>query len=113
MGRMELSLGTLPEFDFGKASVAFQQALKRIVLDCTDRPGDKRARTIVLTTTIVPVVQQDGDVVDVQVDFSVKSKVPAWQTAPRPVMVTAKGQLFFNDLAPDNPRQTTIDEAGA
>ena len=110
MAQMTLSLNSLSDFDYGKAAVAFEQALKRAVVDCLERPGDKAARKVVLTTNIVPVMQQDGDVVDAEVDFTVKATVPPWQTATRPLAVTKGGQLLFNDMAPDNPRQTTIDE---
>jgi len=35
---------------------------------------------------------------------------PRWTTAPKPLIANRTGQLFFNDMAPDNPRQHTIDE---
>ena len=108
--KMQLSLETLKDFDMGKASVAWQKALGQVVRDCLDRPGDKKVRSVVMTTSIKPIVQQDGDVIDCEVEFTVDRKVPAWQTASRPAIPTKKGQLFFNDMAPDNPRQATIDE---
>lgn len=109
--KMQLSLDTLKDFDFGKAAVAWEKALGQVVKDCLDRPGEEKARTVTMTTNIRPIVQQDGDVVDVEVDFSVKAKLPPWQTAGRPAIPSRNGQLFFSDMAPDNPRQTTIDEA--
>ena len=111
MARMELTLETLADFDFGKASVAFQQALRRAVADCLDRPGDKSPRKVTLTTSIIPLVQQDGDVVEAHVDFKIAAAVPPWQTAKRPVQTTRQGQLFFRPDAPDNPSQKTLDEA--
>ena len=110
MARKQLSLDTLGDFDFGRAAVAFQKALEAVVRDCTDRPGDKHARTVELKASIVPVMLQDGDVVDVEVDFQIRSKVPAWQTAARPLNVSRNGQLFFEEFAPDNPNQMTLDE---
>ena len=108
---MELSLETLPNFDFGKASVAFQHAIKRAVDDCTERPGSNATRKVVFTVNIVPMVQETGDLSEAQIDFNVQAKLPPWQTSPKPVGVTKQGHLFFSEHAPDNPRQSTIDEA--
>ena len=110
MTRMQLSLDTLKDFDLGKPAVAFEQAMAEAVRNCLDRPGEKKARNVELTVNIKPVLQQDGDVVDVEVDFTIKTKLPPWQTATRPVKPTKRGQLFFNDLASDDPDQHTIDE---
>ena len=112
MARMVLSLETLKDFNMGKAHVAFQLALATVVKDLLDRPGDKSARKVILTANIVPVVQQDGDVVDAAVDFTVQAKMPAYQTSSKPVAVDRQGRLFFNDMAADNPHQATIDEQG-
>ena len=109
MPKMQLNLETLADFDYGKAAEAFRQALASVVRDCMDRPGEKKARTVTLTASIVPVVLQDGDVVDAEVDFSISNKIPKWQTAARPLAVDRQGRLFFNDMAPDNPRQMDIE----
>jgi len=109
--RMQLSLDTLKDFDVGKAAVAFQHALKRVVTDCLERPGTKATRKVVLTANVAPLMQQDGDVVDAEVDFTIQAKTPPWQTATKPLAITRGGQLMFNDLAPDNPHQKTIDDA--
>lgn len=110
MSRQPLSLTTLENFDVGKAYVAWQQALKRAVLDCLDRIGEKKARTVVLVTSIVPVLQQDGDVVDANVDFKITISLPPWQTATRPVGVSRDGSLFFQELIEEDDRQTTLDD---
>lgn len=112
MARLKLTLGSLKDFDAGKARVAFEEALQRVVRDCLDRPGDKSARKATLTAVIKPVQEQDGDVVDAEVHFQIKAETPPWQTRPRPVAVNKQGQLIFNDLAPDDPHQHTIDEVG-
>lgn len=109
--RMKLDLSTLKDFDFGKAAISWQEALRRMVLDVLDRPGEKKAREVQLIATIRPVLEQGGDVVDAEVAFSIKTRLPSWQTAPRPTLITKKGELLFSEIAPDNPRQRTIDEA--
>jgi len=40
MAHMQLSLETLKDFNFGKASVPFEKALASAVRDCLDRVGD-------------------------------------------------------------------------
>jgi hypothetical protein len=108
MPRQKLSLATLPDFDMGKAFVAWQQAMARVVKDLLDRPGDKKARQVVLNCNVVPVMTQDGDVVDAEVDFTIVAKLPPWMTCTRPVGISKDGSLFFSADAPDNPRQATL-----
>jgi len=110
MARQTLSLDTLDQFDFGKASAAFSMALEKAVRDCLDRPGEKKAREVSLVAKLTPVLLQDGDVVDCEIGFTIGCGVPKWQTAARPVGATTGGQLFFQELAPDNPDQMTVDD---
>lgn len=109
MAQQILTLETLHKFDFGKAAMAWQTALAQAVRDITDRPGDQTARKVILTATLKPTLQQDGDVVDAAVDFQIQTKLPAYQTASRPAGVTRNGQLYFQEHAPDNPDQTTFE----
>jgi len=109
MARQLLSLETLPLFDYGKAGAAVELALATVVRDCVDRPGVKAARCVSLVISVTPVLLQDGDVVDANVSFKVSPKTPPYETPARPVAVTKKGQLYFEELSPDNPRQSTID----
>jgi hypothetical protein len=111
MSQQFLSLETLADFDFGKADVAFQLALKAAVLDMQDRPGDPNARKVILTTELRPKLEQDGDVVAADVRFLIESKVPKRSTSPQPAAMTRAGGLLFQSMAPDNPEQTTIDDA--
>ncbi len=108
--RMSLSLETLPNFDHGKAHVLFTQELKRAVMDLLDRPGERAKRTVTLCCELTPICEQDGDVVDAEVAFSATVKVPPKRTAPKPMAVDRAGRLIFNDMAEDNPHQSTIDE---
>lgn len=112
MPRMQLSLATLGEFDFGKAAVAFQKELQKVVIDMIDRPGDDRPRTVTLKTSLKPLVQQEGDVVDSQVEFEITSSMPSRRTKPRPAMIDRRGNLLFSADAPDNPRQETFEMGG-
>jgi hypothetical protein len=109
--RTLLSLESLHEFDFGKASVTFAAHLKNAVRDILDRPGDKTARSVVMEVKIAPVLHQDGDVVDANVQFLFSVKIPKFSTAERPLIVSRQGDLFFQPDAPDNPRQSTLGDA--
>lgn len=108
--RQALSLDTLPNFDSGKAAVAFKQAIRRAVLDLLDRPGERSKRTVSLSVEMTPIAEQDGDVVDAEIVFTIQTKMPAMRTNPKPMACDRQGRLIFNDLADDNPHQTTIDE---
>lgn len=110
MARMQLSLETLQHFDFGVAAKMFNQALKRAVLDVIDRGGDDRKRVVTLRVNIKPILLQDGDVVEAEVEFEAGTALPSLKTPKKPMTVNRQGQLGFSELAPDNPNQTTIDE---
>jgi hypothetical protein len=110
MARMMLSLDNLHDFDCGKADAIFRQCLLNAVRDLLDRPGDKNARKVVLQITLKPVLQQDGDVVDAEVEFEAKNSLRSYRTAIRPMAIDRRGNLFFNPDSPDNPDQRTIDE---
>lgn len=110
MGRMSLSLDTLKDFDFGKAEIAFRKVLETVVLDCSNRGYDKKARKVLLSLVMEPIVEGDGAITDANIHFTVQAKLPALQTAPRPVLMDRQGRLVFNSDAPDNPRQQTLDQ---
>lgn len=109
--RQFLTLNSLPDFAHGKAAAGFSLAMKRAVQDLLGRPGEKAARSVTMTVTMTPILQQDGDVVDAEVSFAFQNKFPPMRTNPMPCAVDAQGRLVFNDLAADNPHQATIDEA--
>jgi hypothetical protein len=52
-----LNAETLSHLDSGRASAALDQALKKAVLDCLDRPGDDRPRKITLCLEVKPVME--------------------------------------------------------
>lgn len=107
--RTELSLSSLAEFDFGKAEIAFRKTLQSVVRDVKDRGHDGRARKVVLTVILDPIIE-GGDVADANVHFTIQAKLPALSTAPRPVMIDRQARLVFNPDSPDNPEQSTLDE---
>jgi hypothetical protein len=77
MGRVALDLSNLKDFDFGKAHAAFQKCLATAVRDLMDRGSDKTARVVTLEASLVPRLEQGGDVVDADVEWKCKVKLPA------------------------------------
>lgn len=107
MGLVSLRPEHLKFLDGGKVDIAFQDALKRAVLDCFDRPHDAKPRTVTLKANIAPVT--DGQELDsVNVEFEVESKVPVRRSKTYPMKVHNNGQLSFVEENPTNPDQKTL-----
>lgn len=104
-----LSLETLSELD-DRILLAFQFELKRAVLDCMDRPGDKTERVVSMEFKIVPIVGQDGDCEGATGEFHVKGKVPTRKSKPYSFEVNRGGQLVFSTTNTDNVNQSTFDD---
>lgn len=109
----ELTLDTIKHLQGGAIAEAWQQELRKLVLDCEDRPGVKKPREIKLTITVVPEVGEAGGLESVDLDFHVEHKVPKRQSRSFNLDVRKSKdgqQLVFNDLSPDDAGQRTIDE---
>jgi len=106
----ELTLSQLDSLDDGRIVVAWQQALKRAVADCEDRPAVGEARKIVLQTEIVPRLDEDGRLSTVGVQFQIKDSAPVRKTKKYDMQPRRGKQLVFNDLSDDNVQQRTLDE---
>lgn len=109
MPRVKVGLANLQEIDDGLTVRLFDRALKQVVADCVDRPGDKKARTVTLELAIVPQAT-DGVCETVLMESTVKSKIPAPRTKQYQVDVKGDGTLIVNPASPDDVRQRTLDE---
>ena len=101
---VRFNLSSLSELHGGRALETFQEATKRAVLDCLERPGDKRARKVVMQMTIVPVPLIQGNTIDcdsAEGSFQIKCTIPQWETESINFGVQNDGNLIFN---PDSPR---------
>jgi hypothetical protein len=95
---LNLNLGTVAALS-PPVDVAFAEHLRRVVLDCRDRPADSKPRKVTLEVTIVP--QPQGDVCDdVALTFQVKDTVPVRKSRSYHLGVQRNGQLIFR---PENP----------
>lgn len=108
----EFSLKSLPSLDGGRVVEAFNQAVKRAVADCQDRPGEMKARTVTLQLDIVPVVDEDGMLGTVRGAFQIKESIPTRKSRVYDFQPRRGGMLVFNDLSDDASQQRTLDQAG-
>lgn len=106
-----LTLKTMEQLDYGKAMIAFQRQLERAVHDCIDRPGDKRARKITLQFNVVPIPEIDGNTIhcdSAKGTFTIRCKVPDYETSIVDFGITREGDLVFNPDSPADHRQETF-----
>jgi len=111
MGLKRLTLETIKDLDSGIAMETFQTAVQRAVKDCMDRPGDKRARQVVLQLKIVPVAVISGNSIDCDGAkglFLCKVKIPDWETREVDFGIQQSGDLIFNPDSPNNHKQMTL-----
>jgi len=110
MPLMQLSLDSLKDLDDGRVLVAFGHELKRAVMDCIDRPGDKNGRTVSLEFKLTPIIGEDGTCDGANGEFAIKSKVPTRKSKSYEFNVNRKGHLIYSSNSPDDIDQTTIDD---
>ncbi len=102
----------LGEIDDGRIAVAIDRGIERIMADLHDRPTVDKSRTITLTIAFVPRADDRGRLDDVDVYCDIKERAPARETKTYR-MSTRGGELFYNELSPENPDQGTLDLAAA
>lgn len=102
-------LGAISRIDEGRMKEAFEQALRRCMEDCKDRPAVDDERTVSLKASLVPVVGDDGSLESVDVTFQISDSVPKRKSRIYN-MKSKNGALLFNELSPDDIRQGTIDQ---
>lgn len=100
----EFTLGALARMDDGRIAETFNQAIRRVRLDCEDRPALEAARKIKLTISITPSADDQGNLETVTVGFDLDESLPK-RSSKNYHMVPRRGALMFNDLAPENPDQ--------
>lgn len=103
-----LTLENLENLDLGKASIAFNQQIRRIAEDCLDRPGDGNARKVTLEVVAKPVTNDDGSADRVKLQIQVTSKIPSYRTRVYDLGLRKNGVLVFSEDSPENFDQTTI-----
>ena len=103
-----LSLAALKDLYGGRVYEAFDQAMRRVVADCEDRPGEERSRTVALKAEIVPVRSDDGHCEGVSGTFVVHDGIPNRKSRNYSFGLKSDGRLFFSDEDPTNISQYTL-----
>jgi len=109
MALSKFELSTLATMDGGRLKAAFDLAFQRLIEDCKDRPELPAARRVTLTVTVKPRTEQ-GSLDTVDVTFDIKDALPKRSTRSYNMSVGRAGALW-NELSPDQIRQTTLDLA--
>lgn len=105
---MTLALDTLKEIDGGKIQEALNLHLRRVSLDCKDRPADGTARTVTMTIKMVPDMDPDGSCDRCKMTVEFGSKIPGHRTRAIEIGLKANGTPVFNPDSPTNVDQSTF-----
>lgn len=106
----QLNLGSLMEtLDGGRIHEAFMAELRRVAMDCEDRPGDDKVRKVSLELQLTPVCDEHGQLDSLSGKFHVTSSVPKRRSKSYSFGFRKGGMLVFNDLSDDNIHQQTIE----
>lgn len=105
----KFALEALTRIDGGRINEAFNQALRRCESDCRDRPGTGKARRITLVVDMLPICDDRAELESVNVAFRIAETIPKRESKTYNMRATTNG-LLFNELAPDDVRQTTLDD---
>ena len=92
--------------------IAFARHLQRALQDIDDRPGFTSARKVTITLELTPKIVDDGTV-DTAIVAKVAGKIPDHASDPVVCQIRKKAgkpMAAFNDLSPNDPRQSTIDQ---
>lgn len=108
----QFRLATVEQLDHRVAAL-FDKHVARVTQDCMDRPGDKHARKVTLTFSVVPVPDPDsGECEHVMVEVEAKSRMPDHRSPAYPMDVSKAG-LRFNSADPKHLHATaTADDNG-
>lgn len=110
--KQSFSIDALGQVDGGKVSRAIDLAIRSVTQDCCDRPGDDRARKVLVTIDLTPQPDEYGVCESAALQFHIKTAVPARRSRVVQMATNANGALEWNPASEDNIRQRTLDEGG-
>ena len=73
----ELTLDQIAAMDGGRLGEAVKQALSRLAHDMTDRPGEKRARTLAIKLAFIPELEEDGRCEGCKMAVAIDESIPS------------------------------------
>lgn len=112
MARREITeLADLALLDGGNVGALFKDVLGRLMADVVDRPALKKDRTMTIELSVQPVPDAHGNLAALTVTVGIRTKAPESRTRSISMSWAAKKQaLVWNDAAPDDVHQKTLDE---
>jgi hypothetical protein len=110
MPLVQFDIANIGDLDDGRVSVAFAHELRRAVMDCMDRPGDKKPRSVTLEFRLTPVVGEEGQCDGAEGEFEIKSKVPTRKSKTYSFSTNRKGHLIYSSNNPEDIDQATFDD---
>ena len=106
----ELTLAALmEELDGGRIHEAFMAELRRVALDCEDRPADDKTSKVTLELHVEPITDEHVQLDSLSGKFHVTSTVPKRRSKSYSFGFRKGGRLVFNDLSDDDIHQRTIE----
>lgn len=108
---LRLTMENLGQLGGGVVPEVWSDAIRQAVRDCLDRPGDKRARKVVLQMCIVPVATVVGNTIDcsgAKGTVQCRTKIPDRESQEFDFGVQNSGDLIFNPDSPRDHRQMTM-----
>ncbi|HEV7301630.1 MAG TPA: hypothetical protein VGN72_19855 [Tepidisphaeraceae bacterium] len=115
MPKETLTIDTMGNIDEGSLRIAANNAFKLLAQDLADRPVLNKARKIVITLEMKPVVNTNShspQLDSVEYAWHIAQKVPAIGSSGGVMQPQQDGTLAFHSDLPDSPNDETImDEA--
>ena len=100
MAAQQLSLETLSVIEAGAVARVWNIAIEQAIRDCSDRPGETAKRSVILHAEFKPSSGDDGSVDDLEVNFQIQKRFPAYHTGGIAMRIRKRGQqlmLAFDD----------------
>lgn len=104
----QFSLLELAAMDDGRIAVAFDQAIRRAAVDCDDRPGDDRARKVLLEIEFTPTCDESGLCESVQSQIQIKDTLPSRKSRKFDLGIRKGGMFVFSPASLANHRQGSL-----
>lgn len=108
MPLMPVSLDRLDEIGMEAVSAMFAAELKKCVADLVDRPGNAKARKVILQFELTPRLNEHGIADSAYGRIKCASKLPAQHTREYVFAAAANGMLAIRPDATDAPEQSTF-----
>lgn len=110
----KLDFDGLKNYAGGSLALQYEQHMQRALHDCLDRPFEEKPRTVTLTISISPMVdEQTRNCYEVKTECEVASAVPKHRSRLIACKVREDGEkvlAMFNDLAEYDTNQRTVDQ---